>query len=94
MNVIKPATVGGPVSGSNVRVVYDDEVVVVVTDRTQTTLLRTDDDEVKSPSPNKTYIETTEGTLTVVKQGGCSCGKPWLSRPASTELLATAHASV
>ena len=91
MNSLRNVTTRGPVSGSNLRVVYDDATVVVVSPKNTTYLQRAG--EVAELRGGKTIIPTADGELTVVKQGGCSCGKPWLSRPSADELLANVPVS-
>ena len=87
---VKPATTRGPVTGSNLRVVYDETKAVVVSSQNTTYLQLTG--PVQELGGGKLILPTSEGDLTVVRQGGCSCGKPWLSRPSSTDLLAGAPA--
>lgn len=87
---IRPATTRGPVTGANLRVAYDGEVVVVVSDRATTYLAQTGPPVLTTPV--KQTIPTDQGDLTVVKQTGCSCGKPWLNRPGTVALLASAEA--
>lgn len=91
METVRPATTRGPVTGSNLRVVYDDETVVVVSQQNRTYLTRSG--ELTKYPGGKLSIPTTDGDLTVVKQGGCSCGKPWLSQPSATDLLASVPAT-
>jgi hypothetical protein len=87
MENLKNVTCRGPVSGSNLRVVYDDEHVVVVSSQNTTYLTR--DGEAIQSRGGRWTIPTTDGELVVVKQGGCACGKPWLSKPSSMDLLAS-----
>ncbi len=88
METIRPATTRGPISGSNVRVIIAEDRVAVVSSKS-TTFLNRDGDVERLPG-GKLEIPTTEGTLTCVKQGGCSCGKPWLTRPGPAEIMAQA----
>lgn len=89
MKSVRPATTRGPITGSNLRVVWDDSVVAVVGPKGTTYLERTDAPEATSPS-GKYTLATAQGDLVVVKQGGCNCGKPWLSSPSNETVLAGA----
>jgi hypothetical protein len=90
MNTVRPATTRGPVTGSNLRVVYDESKVVVVS-ASQTTYLERVGDVVEARG-GKVTIPTTSGDLTVVRQAGCTCGKPWLTKPSGVSLLTSAPA--
>ena len=90
MNTVRPATTRGPVTGSNLRVVYDEAKVVVVSASNTTYLERVG--EAVELRGGKVTIPTTSGDLVVVRQAGCTCGKPWLTKPSGVSLLAEAPA--
>lgn len=90
MESARNVTARGPVAGSNLRVVWDDEHVVVVSQQ-NTTYLKLDG-AVEKGMGGRLSVPTTDGLLTLVKQGGCACGKPWLSRPSDQDLLASVPA--
>lgn len=86
---VRPAAVAGPMTTKNARVIWDDNRVAVVDSRSTRYFSRTAD-PIASTLSGKTTIPTTEGNLVAVKQGGCACGKPWLSKPSAMDILAAA----
>jgi len=88
VRTVRPAVVAGPLQAKNARVIYNDTDIIVVTQSATTRFARTTDPVVVNKN-GKTMLGTTEGTLTVVQQGGCSCGKPWLTKPPAAQLLAS-----
>ena len=86
VRTVRPAAVSGPLTAKNARVIYDDTQVVVVTQKETKHYTRTDAPAAVALS-GRTTLGTTEGTLTVIQQGGCTCGKPWLTKPPAAELL-------
>lgn len=69
--------------------VSDGTLIVVVTGHGKTTLAA--EGPFVSIQAYRWTVETDHGTLTIVKGGGCTCGKPWMTKPSDTELLAAAH---
>jgi hypothetical protein len=83
---LRPAVTKGPVTGSSMRVVYNSEKAAVVSSKETKHLTLTGPPRIFAGG--KTVLATTEGDLTIVKQGGCTCGKPWLTKPSAADLLA------
>lgn len=90
---LKPVVVRGPggLSSGTARVVVDESRVVVVTQKDVRRFTHDGTGLVSQNSPTKfrvalTGAETGE-ELTVVKAGGCTCGKPWLKQGSAADLL-------
>lgn len=93
---LRPVVVRGLANSGTARVVVDSERVVVVTKDSTVGWVHDGEGMVQvGVSNNKWTVTVPEvGVLTVVKAGGCTCGKPWLKKGTGEQLLAGVGAGV